>query len=126
MAALTIWNETKATLPSVAFRDMADEALPAGYKLNLIFTDEKRMHELNMQYRGKDKATDILSFPLEKDSGEIFISLEAARKEAQKFDREFDNFIAFLFIHGCVHLKGFDHGGKMERIEAQIRRKFGI
>jgi ssRNA-specific RNase YbeY (16S rRNA maturation enzyme) len=45
---------------------------------------------------------------------------------AKDFDRSYENFIYFLFIHGCVHLKGYDHGSTMERIEAKFRKEFGI
>ena len=48
------------------------------------------------------------------------------RKEAKKFDREFKNFIQFLFIHGCVHLKGFTHGSRMESEEVKFRKQFGV
>jgi ssRNA-specific RNase YbeY (16S rRNA maturation enzyme) len=46
--------------------------------------------------------------------------------EAKKFDREYENFLGFLFIHGLVHLKGYDHGSTMESIEIQFRKQFGI
>ena len=47
-------------------------------------------------------------------------------KEAIKFDRSYENFLAFIFIHGCVHLKGYDHGGTMEDIEIKVRNKFKV
>ncbi len=85
-----------------------------------------RMKELNFMYRNKNEPTDILSFPLSKTEGEMYICLSEAKKEAKKFDRKPENFLAFLFIHGCVHLKGYDHGGTMERLEVKFRRKFKI
>ncbi len=73
-----------------------------------------------------NKPTNILSFPLDKKSGEIFITLSVAKKEAPNFDRTFSNFVAFLFIHGLMHLKGHDHSDTMERAESKLRKKFGI
>ena len=46
--------------------------------------------------------------------------------EAKKFERTYENFLAFLFIHALVHLKGMDHGSTMESMEARYRKKFGI
>ncbi len=45
---------------------------------------------------------------------------------AKEFERPYDNFLIFLFIHGCVHLKGYDHGAKMEKVEEKFRKKFKI
>lgn len=119
-------NETRASIPRVRFSSMKDAVLGKAYKLNLVFTTPAKIAELNKIYRGIDKPTDILSFPLSDTEGEIYISPSETRIEAPKFDRSYENFMAFLFIHGCVHLKGHDHGATMERIEADIRRQFDV
>src|SRR5436190_735362 len=84
------------------------------------------LRKLNRSYRRKDCVTDILSFALDKKRGEIFINSKEAEKESKKFGREFENFLSFLFIHGLVHLKGFEHGSRMETQETKFRKKFGI
>jgi probable rRNA maturation factor len=84
------------------------------------------MRGLNKKYRGKDYATDILSFPLEKNVGEIFICKEAALPKSRDFGRAFDNYLSYLFIHGLCHLKGMTHGATMERQERKIRKQFGV
>lgn len=119
-------NENDSAIPPVDFLAIKNAALGTSYALNLIFTDSKRIEKLNTIYRGKECPTDILSFPLSEDEGEIYISEKEARAEAVKFGREYDNFIAFLFIHGCTHLKGHDHGDIMEGIETALRQKFGV
>lgn len=126
LKSFLIVNETGISLPKIPFERMKMAALGKSYKLNLIITGSSRMKELNTIYRGKLKPTDILSFPLSEDEGEIYISPEEAAKEAKKFGRDFDNFLAYLFIHGCVHLKGYDHGSTMELIEADLREKFKV
>jgi probable rRNA maturation factor len=108
------------------FQKMKDEILGKDYDLSWAFITPKKMQKLNLIYRNINKPTDILSFPLSKTEGEIYICLSEARKEAKKFDREYENFLGFLFIHGLVHLKGYDHGSTMERIEAKYRKTFGI
>ncbi len=122
----TITNKTKSTLPRVPFAKMKDEGLGHSYSLSLVFVGDKESQKLNSTYRQKDKPTNILSFPLSKQSGEIFINLKLAKKEAPDFDRNFTNFIAFLFIHGLMHLKGMEHGSTMDKAEEKLRRKFGI
>lgn len=124
----TIINKTKGNLPlgRLPFEAIKNEALGEAYNLELIFIGPTESHKLNSTYRGKDKPTNILSFPLDDTSGQIFICPAEAKKEAPKFDRPFDNYLAFLFIHGVVHLKGFDHGSRMENEEQKIREKFGI
>ncbi len=126
MAKVIISNETKATLPRVAFDDIKTAALGKDYQLTVAIVMPARMKKLNTIYRDIEQPTDILSFPISENEGEIYLCLSEARKEAKKFDRPYENFLSFLFIHGCVHLKGHDHGGTMEAIEAKIRKEFGI
>ncbi len=122
----TLIKETRESIPRVSFVEIKNEILGKKYALNLIITTPARMKELNTIYRDKEHATDILSFPISDTEGEMYISLEETKKMAPKFDRSFENFFAFLFIHGCTHLKGHDHGAIMEGIESKIRRKFNV
>jgi probable rRNA maturation factor len=122
----TITNKTKSTLPRVPFVNIKNSALGKDYFLSLVFVGEKTSRKLNSSYRGKNKRADILSFPLDKKSGEIFITLNVARKEAEKFHRKPDNFVAYLFIHGLMHLKGLGHGDTMERAETKLRKQFRV
>jgi len=94
------------------------------YELSLVFVDSKFSKNLNRIYRKKNKSTNILSFPLSKLSGEIFIDLVQARKEYKKFDKTFPQFVIFLFIHGLLHLKGMRHGSTMEEAERKFYSKF--
>ena len=122
----TLINETEAKLPPIDFDALKIAALGAKYELMLIVTTPARIKKLNTIYRDIEKPTDILSFPLSKNEGEMYISPIQTRAEAKKFDRDYENFFAFLFIHGCVHLKGYDHSSRMEAIEKKIRTKFGV
>ncbi len=103
-----------------------NEILGKDYDLSFSFIGPKQIQKLNKIYRNIDKPTDILSFPLNENEGEIYICKTEAKKESKKFDREYENFLTFLLIHGMVHLKGFDHGSTMESIESKFRKKFGI
>jgi probable rRNA maturation factor len=124
--SFTLINETTSKIPPTPFEAIKNSCLGKDYILNLIFTSSENIKKLNTIYRNKEIATDILSFPISDTEGEIYISEKESREEAKKFDRGYDNFIGFLFIHGCTHLKGYDHGDIMESIEVKIRSTFGI
>jgi probable rRNA maturation factor len=126
MITVNITNETKHKLPKVEFEAIAKEILGEDYILNVVIVSPGKIKKLNTIYRDKEVPTDILSFPISKDEGEMYICVEETKKEAIKFERSYENFFPFLFIHGCVHLKGYDHGAIMESIEAKVRKQFGI
>ena len=118
-----------ATLKSAAglpFLPIKNKVLGPKYQLSLNFVSPAESKKLNSKYRGKNNPTDILSFPLSKTEGEIYLDLKTSATEAVKFDRSFENFLLFLFIHGLLHLKGFEHGSRMEAQEIKFRKKFGI
>jgi probable rRNA maturation factor len=126
MKTFSIVSETSEEYPNLPYEEIKVSSLGKNYTLSLIFTTPEKIKKLNLIYRDKNTATDILSFPIDKIEGEIYICLEEAKKEAVKFKRTFENFIGFLFIHGCVHLKGHDHGSTMENVEVKLRKQFQI
>jgi probable rRNA maturation factor len=111
---------------SPTFLKIKKAVLGSNYDLSLVFIGPKKMQELNRTYRGLNKSTDILSFPLSKTSGEMFICKSETRKMAKEFDRTYDNFLLYLFVHGLVHLKGYDHSPRMDKLEAKFRKQFKI
>ena len=97
------------------------------YVFSVTLCDNEYIRVLNSRYRGKDKPTDVLSFPLYEDGnftvaecisgamlGDIVISLERAREQAEELGHGFLREVAFLAIHSTLHLLGYDH----ERSEA--------
>ncbi|MDD4989627.1 MAG: rRNA maturation RNase YbeY [Candidatus Pacebacteria bacterium] len=127
-SGISIINKTKGTFvkSEVLFSSIKDKILGKKYDLSLVFIPPTKSRELNYKFRGKNKPTNVLSFPLSKNSGEIFITPSVAKKEAPKFGKTFNAFVAQLLIHGLFHLKGMEHGGRMERAEAKIQKHFGI
>ena len=116
----------KAKMPAIDFNAIKDAILGAFYKLTLVITNPATIKKYNATYRGVNKPTDILSFPYSENKGEIYICPSETKKEAVGFERNYENFFAYLFIHGCTHLKGYDHSATMERAEAKFRKKFNI
>ncbi len=111
---------------SPLFTKIKKTVLGSDYDLSFVFIGPKKMQELNHTYCNLNKSTDILSFPLSKNSGEMFICKSETKKMAKEFDRSYENFLVYLFIHGCVHLKGYDHGPKMDKLEKKYQKLFSI
>ncbi|PIR85276.1 rRNA maturation RNase YbeY [Candidatus Kaiserbacteria bacterium CG10_big_fil_rev_8_21_14_0_10_45_20] len=122
----SIRNGTQQKIPAVPFLRIKEKVLGKKYDLSLVFIDETRMRTLNTRYRNKKTSTDILSFPLDTLSGEMFISMNDVQKKAKKFSLSTKQYLGFLFIHGLLHLKGLDHGRTMERQENSWCRTFSI
>ncbi len=124
---IDISNTTRSVFPKkYNYNEMAAAVLGNKYELSLVFCGEHLMRKINRESRGKDYATNILSFPLSGTTGEMFICLPVCKKQYKNFDRTFENFVGFLFVHGLVHLKGHDHGATMDRLESKFRKQFGI
>lgn len=111
-------------LPDIPFLRMKEKILGKTYNLSVIFCTPKESKVRNKTYRGKNYPTNILSFPLSKKEGEMYISLSVARKDAKKFDMSERKFIHLLVIHGMLHLKGYLHSSTMEMLEDTYLQKF--
>lgn len=86
------------------------------YEISLLLTDDETIRQLNKEYRNKDKSTDVLSFPMEDEImlGDIAISVNTAKRQAEEAEINLDRETAFLFIHGLLHLLGYDHETSQE------------
>ncbi len=113
-------------IPKHPYEKMADAVLGKKYTLTLAFIGEVRAQKLNKAHRKASYVPNVLSFPLDATTGEIYITPEVAKREAKKFHMTVNGYIGYLFIHGLVHLKGYDHGATMERIEQKYVRLFNL
>lgn len=123
---MDIKNTTRKKNPNIPCQKITETVLGKKYDLSLVFIGDKLSRKLNKTYRKIDKPASILSFPLSKTEGEIFINLNSARQQSAKFNRGYEKFVGFLLIHGLLHLKGWQHSSRMEREEKKIRKKFNI
>jgi probable rRNA maturation factor len=108
------------------------------FELTIRLVNHEESQQLNLQYRGKDKPTNVLSFPFEVPDGielnllgDLIICIEVMKQEAQEQNKALFDHWAHLVIHGCLHLVGFDHisdteAVEMESIETSILKKLGI
>ena len=113
-------------VPRLPFSKIKNTVLGREYELSLVFISPAKMRELNKSYRTKDAPTDILSFPLSKVSGEIFLCMSEVKKKAPLFGMTEREYLGYLFIHGLIHLEGFDHGRTMTRLERKFSKAFGF
>lgn len=104
----------------------------ADSEISISFTDDKGIKELNMQYLGRNKATNVLSFSLREGEygdinplllGDIVISVDTAQKDALKGRLTFEQEIDFLLIHGILHLLGYNHENTSAEKAAEMERK---
>jgi len=103
------------------------------HELSILFVSDREIQKLNLQYRGKNKPTDVLSFLLNEGGvqhltphiaalGDIVISVETTKRNAQKFGKTFEEELQFLLIHGFLHLLGYDHE-KSKKEEKRMQRQ---
>jgi rRNA maturation RNase YbeY len=112
--------------PSFPYETMKNDILGKKYELSLQFVGPTRARKLNEAYRQKTYVPNVLSFPLADGVGEIFICPDVAVKEAAKFSLSPKGYVAYLFIHGLLHLKGHDHSDAMDKLEKRYLRKYDI
>lgn len=107
---------------------------------NVVFVTNEQIQELNRQWRSKDAPTDVLSFPMDADEppegepwelGDVIISVERADEQAQDYGHSLERELCFLFVHGALHVLGFDHETKKEEKEmfgrqAEVLDSLGI
>lgn len=94
-------------------------------ELSVLLTDDKEIHRLNRDFRGKDKPTDVLSFPMPDPDllGDVVISLPTAKRQAKKFGVSFEEEFYRLLVHGTLHLLGFEHERVSKGVAEKMRRK---
>lgn len=110
---------------------------------NIIIVDNEEIHKINKEYRGIDRPTDVISFALEDEKdmlldsevgrilGDIYISLDKCIEQAKEYGHSFLRELAFLSVHGFLHLQGYDHMKKedeevMFKLQDEILDSYGI
>jgi probable rRNA maturation factor len=112
------------------FARRLEREVARGGRFDCLITGDAELRRLNAQFRGKDYATDVLSFPAETDGlGDIAISAARARAQAREFGHTTEDELRILMLHGVLHLMGLDHeidGGQMARAEKRWRQELRL
>ena len=138
---LQLAAEDQTNLPTLAqFTYWATQAVrptKENIEITVRIVDEAESHQLNFQYRGKDRPTNVLSFPFEVPEGidlpllgDLIICRQVVEKEAKEQEITLEAHYAHLTVHGCLHLLGYDHiedddAGEMESLETEIMLAMG-
>jgi len=108
----------------------AQNAVGLDGEVEVLLANDRTLRRLNRQYRGKDKPTDVLSFPATANyAGDLAISLDTAQKQANEHGHSLRDEIRVLLLHGILHLSGMDHetdSGEMAAAEDSLRKKLGL
>ncbi len=133
--------KTLPAAPALGKRDLnrflasAAEALGLTGEFSVLLTGDERLRALNLQFRGMDKPTDVLSFPALPETanggrgGDLAISLEMASVQAAAYGHTLQMEVKILILHGLLHLAGYDHErdqGQMSRRESRLRKQFAL
>jgi len=105
-------------------------------EVSLVFCDDAYIQNLNRDYRGKDQPTDVLSFALNEGEepeivdgpaqvllGDIIISLETAARQAEEYNHSLEREVAYLTVHGMLHLLGYDHMTEEDKAEMRLEEE---
>ncbi len=138
VVASPLWPQAEAE-QAVRRAIAASEAFfePTNAEVSVLLCDDAEIRRLNAQWRGKDSATNVLSFPsashhaVEPHLGDIAIAFETVSREASEEGKAFADHLSHLAVHGYLHLLGFDHetdedAGEMEGLEREILNGLGI
>lgn len=126
---------------SPQFEKIKQSVLGKKYDLSVAFLSPTEMRKVDKKYphpinpdvsvgvptkASGNKASNVLAFPLSDTSGEILLCRDTAEKQAPLYHMSKRTFVTYLFIHGLLHLRGFDHSVTMEDEERRIMKKFGL
>jgi len=116
------------------FLHIAQAAVGLHGEVDVLLAEDRTLRRLNREFRGKDKATDVLSFPAATEvadefAGDLAISLDTARRQAKTHGHTLRDEVRVLLLHGLLHLQGMDHevdNGEMAAREATLRTRLRL
>ena len=124
--SIDIKTTIRGSMPRIPFEAMAHAVLGKTYELSIVVCGDTLSRRMNIEHRNKSYRPNVLSFPITKTEGEIFLNLRCAAREAQRGGISLQKRLALLYVHGLFHLKGMDHSDKMEAEEQRILRRFNL
>lgn len=128
-----LWPSVEKRIRKVVSTTLSQAKVEPSTEISIVLADDAFVHNLNKQYREKDKPTNVLSFPAGEPGilGDIILAYETLKAEAAAQGKSFDHHLIHLTIHGILHLLGYDHESEneaeiMESMEIRILEFFGV
>jgi len=134
---MTITSSMEQVLKSVLQKTAEIYEIEPQTEVSIVLANDEYIHQLNRQYRGKDCPTDVLSFALNEGEevevidgpaevllGDIIISLETTARQAQEYGHSLERELAYLTVHGMLHLLGFDHMTEEDKQEMRQEEEY--
>ncbi|MBQ9314623.1 MAG: rRNA maturation RNase YbeY [Clostridia bacterium] len=130
----------EALIKKVVKKVLEEEKVVQDVDVYITLTNNEEIHKINKEYREVDRPTDVLSFPMyereeiyklkadendevEKILGDIIVSIEKVKEQAEEYGHSFERELAYLVTHGCLHLLGYDHMIEEEQKEMRTREE---
>ena len=121
-----VTRELRDMLSLCAETALKSERVPFDTHIDVTFVSDRRIREINREFRDKDAVTDVLSFPQfdpyeymqdwdEVSLGDVVICEERAHQQAEEFGHSYERELIYLFVHSCFHLLGYDHETEEEK-----------
>lgn len=133
---MTAPEQLEQTVRAVLRKAADVYGLTENNEVSLVFCDDAYIQDLNKNYRGKDQPTDVLSFALNEGEepeivdgpshvllGDIIISLETAARQAEEYNHSLEREVAYLTVHGMLHLLGYDHMTEEDKAEMRVEEE---
>ena len=125
-------NNYEEDFTAIIKQDLKTLHIEDDVEVSCVLVDDERIHEINREYRHIDRSTDVISFAMEDNDqfyvegmprtlGDIFISVDHAKKQAEEYGHSLRREMCFLFTHGILHLLGYDH-----MTDEQEKEMFGL
>lgn len=126
-----VTEDEKSLVRDLLSLGLKSEGITDDCEISVTFVTNEKIQEINREYRGKDKPTDVISFALEEGDedepivgvptqrvlGDIIISIPKTKEHAEEYGHSFERELGFLAVHGLLHLLGYDHGTEEEEKE---------
>lgn len=126
-----VTEDEKSLVRDLLSLGLKSEGITDDCEISVTFVTNEKIQEINREYRGKDKPTDVISFALEEGDedepivgaptqrvlGDIIISIPKTKEQAEEYGHSFERELGFLAVHGLLHLLGYDHGTEEEEKE---------
>ena len=125
---LEFLSEYETLVKNAVEETLKYEGFTKDCEISITFTDNENIRVLNKEYRDIDRETDVLSFPMDDEGdevvlGDVVISLEKAKEQAEEYGHSIEREISFLCVHSCLHLLGYDHETSEEDEKEMFRKQ---